>query len=216
MIDPTHILLVEDNPGDARLLREELAESGQRTWPMAHVQRLSEAVEKLGSEPFDVVLLDLSLPDSRGLETVTRTVDASPDVAVVVLTGNEDEATALEAVRQGAQDYLIKGQTSGPLLRRAIRYAIQRKAAQRERDRLIARLREALARVKQLSGLLPMCAWCKRIRDDQGYWQQVEQYIDEHSEAEFTSGICPECAKKVYDDFFDGESGPESPREPAE
>jgi PAS domain S-box-containing protein len=78
----------------------------------------------------------------------------------------------------------------------------ERKRAEEERERLIGQLQEALAEVKTLSGLLPMCASCKRIRDDKGYWQQIEAYIRDHSEAEFSHSVCPECAEKLYPEVF--------------
>lgn len=78
----------------------------------------------------------------------------------------------------------------------------QREKIEEERDRLIVELKEALAKVKQLSGFLPICASCKKIRDDKGYWNQIEAYIRDHSEAEFSHGICPDCAKKLYPDFY--------------
>jgi PAS domain S-box-containing protein len=79
----------------------------------------------------------------------------------------------------------------------------ERKQAEEERERLIGELQEALAEVKTLSGLLPICASCKSIRDDQGYWRQIEAYIQDHSEAEFSHSVCPECAKKLYPEVFD-------------
>jgi DNA-binding NtrC family response regulator len=78
----------------------------------------------------------------------------------------------------------------------------QRKAAQQEREVLIQELRQALAEVKTLSGLLPICSSCKNIRDDSGYWRQIEEYIRQHSDAEFTHGICPECVKRLYPEYF--------------
>jgi hypothetical protein len=78
----------------------------------------------------------------------------------------------------------------------------ERERAEREREKLVVELQEALGQVKKLSGLLPICASCKKIRDDGGYWQQIEEYIRDHSEAEFSHGLCPECARKLYPDFF--------------
>jgi hypothetical protein len=83
---------------------------------------------------------------------------------------------------------------------------VERKRAEQEKEKVIVQLRRALAEVKKLSGLLPICASCKKIRDDKGYWQQIEAYIRDHSEAEFSHGICPECAKKLYPDIFDHET----------
>lgn len=82
----------------------------------------------------------------------------------------------------------------------------ERKHAEEERERLIGQLQDALAEVKTLSGLLPLCASCKRIRDDKGYWQQIEAYIRDHSEAEFSHSVCPDCAKKLYPEVFDKEA----------
>jgi hypothetical protein len=79
----------------------------------------------------------------------------------------------------------------------------ERKRAEKEREKVVSKLQQALAQVKKLSGLLPICASCKKIRDDRGYWQQIEHYIAEHSEALFTHGLCPECAKKLYPDMFE-------------
>lgn len=81
----------------------------------------------------------------------------------------------------------------------------ERKRVENERERLIHELQEALAEVKTLSGLLPICSSCKKIRDDKGYWNQLESYISKHSEAEFSHGICPECAKKLYPEFYKGD-----------
>ena len=85
-----------------------------------------------------------------------------------------------------------------------------------ERDQLIQELQQALASVKSLSGLLPICASCKKIRDDQGYWEQVEAYISSHSEATFTHGLCPECFHKLYPEFEDRAPGPATTGTPAE
>jgi hypothetical protein len=84
-----------------------------------------------------------------------------------------------------------------------VRDISERKLAEQERERLIQELREALAKIKTLSGLIPICASCKKIRDDHGYWQQVDVYIREHSEAEFSHGLCPDCARRLYPEYFD-------------
>ena len=120
------ILLVEDNPADADLLAELLEVSVGVEWELVSVEFLREAIAHLGKQPFDVVLLDLSLPDSRGLETLTRLLEVAPDTAMVVMTGLDDEDLALDSVRLGAQDYIVKGQITAQLLVRTIRYAIER------------------------------------------------------------------------------------------
>jgi signal transduction histidine kinase len=142
---PTRILLVEDNPGDARLIRETLREAESLPFQLTHADRLAAAEERLAAEAYDVVLLDLSLPDAHGLETVRRTLAAGAEVPIIVLTGLDDEATAVAAVQAGAQDYLAKGRLDGTLLARAIRYAMERKRLERERVELLRSEREARA-----------------------------------------------------------------------
>jgi diguanylate cyclase (GGDEF)-like protein/PAS domain S-box-containing protein len=121
------LLLVEDNPGDARLLREMLNEQGSQATELTHVECMSEAERHLAERVFDIILLDLGLPDAQGLAAVRRAHAAAPRVPLVVLTGLDDESLATQALREGAQDYLIKGQIETRGLLRALRYAIERK-----------------------------------------------------------------------------------------
>jgi diguanylate cyclase (GGDEF)-like protein len=122
---------VEDNPGDARLVRILLSEAGpSAVFEVTHVARLGEAISRIEGAEFDVVLLDLSLPDANGLETVGRIRDAAPHLPVVVLSGLSDEEVAVQAIQVGAEDYLVKGQGGGDLIARSIRYAIERKKAE--------------------------------------------------------------------------------------
>jgi len=120
------VMLIEDNPGDARLVREMLAGGGDTQFDLQCHDRLSPALEHLAKTENDVVLLDLSLPDSQGLDTITKVHAEARQMPVVVLTGLDDETLAIEAMHQGAQDYLVKGQLDGNLLTRSIRYAIER------------------------------------------------------------------------------------------
>lgn len=139
------ILLVEDNPGDARLLRFTLQEAQSLRFDLVHASRLSEALEQVREGAFGVVLLDLSLPDAHGMETVTRMLDAAPGVPIIVLTGLTDETVAVQAVQAGAQDYLVKGSVDGGTLARAIRYAMERKRLEMERVKLLRAEQEARA-----------------------------------------------------------------------
>ncbi|WP_287587140.1 ATP-binding protein [Candidatus Borrarchaeum sp.] len=134
------VLLIEDNPGDARLIQEELAETDPLCHEITHffllhVDRLSQGLECLKNEKIDIVLLDLGLPDSLGLDTFTKLYAYSPQVPIIVLTGFDDENLAVKAVGEGAQDYLVKGKFDKNLLTRSICYAI-------ERHRLISKLRD--------------------------------------------------------------------------
>jgi PAS domain S-box-containing protein len=136
MSDKTiRILLIEDNPGDARFIREVLADTmmadpSAPALDLTCARRLSSGLKRLARGGFDVVLLDLSLPDSQGLDTFVKTYAQASGVPIIVLSGLVDKEVALEAVQKGAQDYLIKGETGGGLLVRAIRYAIERKRAE--------------------------------------------------------------------------------------
>jgi PAS domain S-box-containing protein len=123
------VLLVEDNPADARLLREAVREVEGSLIHLTHVDTLGKALARLDQERFDVVMLDLSLPDADGLQTLVRTHTRAPAVPIVVLTGLDDEDLAIRAVREGAQDYIVKGQVTSHLLVRAMRYATERKRA---------------------------------------------------------------------------------------
>jgi PAS domain S-box-containing protein len=128
--EPIRVLLLEDNPGDARLFREFLHEDSLVKVELDHVERLKTGLEYLAQGKPDVILLDLGLPDSQGLETFTQVYAQAQDMPIVVLTGLNDTEQAVEAVRAGAQDYLVKGELSGGLLVRAIHYAIERKRAE--------------------------------------------------------------------------------------
>ncbi|CAN5617147.1 hypothetical protein BH24ACT20_BH24ACT20_09560 [soil metagenome] len=125
------VLLVEDNPGDARLVEILLEEVGGIRFDLLQAPTLEKALDTLDENGFDVVLLDLSLPDSSGLETVERVRERASDVPIVVLSGQDDEETALRSLESGAEDYLVKGQGEGEIMARSIRYAIQRKRAER-------------------------------------------------------------------------------------
>jgi len=148
------LLVVEDNPGDARLLREMFNDQDANQTEVTHVESMSEAEIHLAEHPVDVILLDLGLPDARGLEAVQRTQVAAPRVPLVVLTGLDDEALAVQALQQGAQDYLIKGQIEGRGLLRALRYAIERKTLEDARKAAENQLLQAqkLESVGRLAG----------------------------------------------------------------
>ena len=120
-------LLIEDDPDDILLLKESLADIGMGKIKLDYADRLSRGLIQLGGQSYDVLLLDLNLPDSRGLDTLNTTVKRFPKLPVVVLSGLADDAITIEAVRRGAQDYLVKGEISGPLVMRVVRYAIERK-----------------------------------------------------------------------------------------
>src|ERR1700726_4835874 len=130
------VLLVEDNAGDVRLLREMFRGERPDSFELTHLLRMSEAVNHLAKGGVDVVLLDMGLPDGHGLDTVRRAHAAAPGVPVIVLTGLDDEALAAEAMKEGAQDYLIKGQIENRALPRGLRHAIERHRMQAEAEHI--------------------------------------------------------------------------------
>ncbi|HEY2898540.1 MAG TPA: ATP-binding protein [Gemmatimonadaceae bacterium] len=128
--------LVEDNPGDARLIQEMLREPPILQFRLTHSTRMDQLFENLDREPIEVLLLDLGLPDSQGMDTFHRINDRLPDLPIVIFSGADDEQLASIAVSSGAQDYLVKGRINSFLLKRAIRYAMERKRAEEEIRRL--------------------------------------------------------------------------------
>ncbi|HXJ59849.1 MAG TPA: PAS domain S-box protein [Verrucomicrobiae bacterium] len=312
------VLVIEDHPPLLRMISDMLGQAVEALFQVESTARLGDALERLAGGSIDLVLLDLNLPDSLGLDTFVSCYNRAPDIPIVVLTALEDETLAMNALREGAQDYLIKSEINPRALIRGIRYAIERKRGEearsrlaalvesshdaiiglsleglivswntgaeamfghsyeevigrpsaillppghiddmpatlkhlkaghfvkdfettrrtkegrtvhlavsvspiknsfgriigasmiardideqkrhaQEQERLINELQAALAQLKTLSGLLPICACCKKIRDDQGYWTQVEVYLMARSQAEFTHGICPDCEQR--------------------
>ena len=179
---PVHILLVEDNVAEARLLQKMLTEPGGE-FEVTHVETLTEALEQLQHRVFEAALVDLSLPDSRGLGTVEHLVAAASQLPIVVLTGLDDEALATEAIRKGAQDYLVKGEGANSLFIRAIRYARERKQAEealkeadRRKDEFLAmlahELRNPLAPISNALGLL------RQTEDDVATFRHVRTMME--------------------------------------
>jgi serine phosphatase RsbU (regulator of sigma subunit) len=144
------VLLVEDNPGDARLIREALAEAGPARFELTATDRLAPALQLLIEGRFEVVLLDLSLPDSHGLETFRAVRAETHEVPVVVLTGLADQTLAVQAVQEGAQDYLVKGEVSSAQLAHALYYAVGRHQRQRDVESALRASEEEMRVARQI------------------------------------------------------------------
>jgi PAS domain S-box-containing protein len=206
-----HLLLIEDNPGDAGLIREMLAEAKGMSFELEWTETLSEGIDRLALGGIDVVLLDLALTDSTGLETLRRLRAASPQApVVVVLSGLSDEGISFQAVQQGAQDYLIKGQVDSSLLVRSIRYALERGQEQEalrrvhvelenrvlERTAELIKANKALRNSQQLlQGILDNSTAMISVKDLQGRYMLVNHGYEKvfHSDSESLVG------KTIYD-----------------
>ncbi|MBI5374705.1 MAG: response regulator [Candidatus Schekmanbacteria bacterium] len=143
------ILIIEDNAGDVRLIQEMLRESNAFQFELETADRLSAGLKLLEKKRFDIVLLDLGLPDSQGTNTIIRAVERFPRIPVVVLTGLSDEAAGVESISKGAQDYLVKGNLNCSILARCIRHAIGRKQIEEEKENLIKELNSAKHELEQ-------------------------------------------------------------------
>lgn len=144
-MNATHVLLVEDSAGDARLIQEALHDAWAGQFVLAHAGSVADALHALEAAPYDVVLLDLSLPDAQDLQALSAVRARHPRTPIVILTGFNDEARSAAALQAGAQDYLVKGSVDGDAICRSIRYAIARTVAEQERG---ARIREQAARME--------------------------------------------------------------------
>ena len=148
------VLLVEDNQDDVVVMKRVLAGLGASDFALDAASSLAEGIAQLQRQPADIVLLDLSLPDSRGFETLTTLVARVPDVPVVVLTGLCDDATGVEAIRSGAQDYLVKGEFNGVFLMRVIQHAIERKRTERSLKELNDSLKKANGELTHMNSIM--------------------------------------------------------------
>jgi diguanylate cyclase (GGDEF)-like protein len=164
-----NVLLIEDNDIDARLTQDLLAEWSVEEFHITHVKTLTEGLSRLGQTRFDAILLDLSLPDAFGLPTVRQVHATNPSIPLVVLSGVSDQTLALQAVQQGAQDYLVKGQGHPELLARSVRYAIERK---RTEERLTY-----LAQYDHLTGLVNRSLFRDRLVQAMARSKRLQQPI---------------------------------------
>ncbi len=191
------ILIVDDNSKNIQLLGSYLRRKGYVLSFATGGRKALEMCLRKTDRPFDLVLLDVMMPGMDGFEVCRRLKQPdSPakDVPVIFLTARTGAEDAVKGFKLGAVDYVTKPFNMAELSARVETHL--------ELKRTRERLQESLEQVKLLSGLLPICSNCKKIRDDKGYWIQIENYIRDHSEADFSHGICPECAHKLYPRSF--------------
>jgi len=197
--DPkTTILNVDDDEASRYAVSRILKQAGFEVLEAASGE---EALRLVDRNP-DLIILDVNLPDIDGFE-VCRRIKSNPAtdfIPILHLSATyQDSESRVKGLEGGADSYLTHP-VEPLVLIASIRALLRIREGEAKREKLIQELQEALSKVKLLSGMLPICSSCKKIRDDKGYWNQIEAYIRDRSEAEFTHGICPECMKKLYPD----------------
>jgi CheY-like chemotaxis protein len=200
------ILIVDDVPENIQVVANLLA---KEAFQLSAAMSGRQALDMMERSLPDLVLLDVSMPEMDGYETC-RSMKANPataEIPVIFLTGRASQEDILHGFEAGGVDYVSKPFSHPELLARVHTHLHLRRLVELERKER-QQLEESLAKIKQLSGLLPICARCKCIRDDQGYWNQLEKYLTSHAEVEFTHGICPNCAKVLYPEVFQGRGEP--------
>lgn len=194
------VLIVDDVEENVEILYSILKDQGLRFAVALNVQQLHESLER---ELPDLILLDVMLPDGNGFEVAEGLKHNNPDksIPIIFITARAHMQDKLEGFRVGGVDYITKPFEDLEVLARVSTH-IELQSIRKEQSRLISELQAALAEVKQLRGIIPICANCKKMRDDKGYWMQVEHYLREHSDAEFSHSLCPDCLHELYPDLM--------------
>jgi DNA-binding NarL/FixJ family response regulator len=194
MISRGKILIVEDETSFADELKERLAR--MRYSPLGVATTGSDAIQHADEHRPDLVIMDMHLAGLvDGIEAAEQ-IHAGFQIPVVYVSSHSDEYTMERAKVTDPFGYLFRPFEDREL-EIILEMALYRHRMEQEREGLIRELQEALTQVRQLSGLLPICVSCKKIRDDRGYWGRVEEYIQKHSRAKFTHGYCPDCARRL-------------------
>ena len=201
MHQQVNILVVEDDPSVSTVLCTRLESLGYQV--VATATTGLEAVSRFFRHHPDLVTMDILLEgEMNGLQAAARIAEVS-DVPIIFMTCLSDPTVFEQAIQTNPYGYIVKPYDTHEL-RSAIEIAVIKHRTAKEREALIGRLQKALDEVKTLRGLLPICASCKRIRnDDNATWQPIEAYIADHSEADFTHGICPDCARRLYPELYE-------------
>ena len=202
---PIAVLYVEDEPitrsAVARMLK-------RRVETLYEAENGKEGLELFKRHRPNIVISDIRMPVLDGIEMSKEIKLLDKNSKIILTTAHSDASILLDSIEVGVDKYILKPLDMDTLYAAMDQCAetvmLERQIQQQniEKDQLIVKLQEALENVKKLSGLIPICSNCKKIRNDEGYWKQIEGYISEHSEARFSHGICPDCAKKIYSEFL--------------
>lgn len=196
------ILVVEDSLVDVRSLLKVLEDQ----YAVDVVQSGEDALAVIDSLAPDLILLDVMLPGISGLEVCRKITHTKryADIPVIIVTGRTRQSDLYDGFEAGAADYIkkpfaeIELRTRIRAVLRLKHYVGMLKHSNAEKERLINELKEVSGRIKALSELLPICSHCRRIRDDQGYWEQLDEYMTKHADIQFSHGLCPDCIKELY------------------
>lgn len=209
-------ILIVDDSVDNRLLFKYILENAGYT-DVLTAGSAYDAFKVLGVENpseadsvVDLILMDIMMPEMDGIEACRqiKSVERLRDIPIIMVTAKTEEKDIEDAFSVGAMDYITKPLRGIELLVRSRSALSLKKEIDRRKNReqellnLNRELKNSIETIKTLRGLIPICANCKKIRDDKGYWNQIESYIQKHSEAEFSHGICPECARKLYPELY--------------
>jgi CheY-like chemotaxis protein len=204
------ILIVDDSPDQQALLRSILGKAGHSDILIADSAKSAFVTLRLEAQAppssIDLILMDVLMPEQDGVEACReiKRREHLRDIPIIMVTAKSDLSNLQAAFAAGAIDYITKPVNIVELLARVssaltLKQEMDcRKARELELRRSNDALQKALKEVKVLRGLIPICASCKKIRNDGGFWQQLEEYLGEHSEAEFSHGLCQPCIKKLY------------------
>jgi CheY-like chemotaxis protein len=207
---PASILVVEDEGITAADLQDRLESLGYEIagWATSG----EEAIELARCKKPNLVLMDIMLKgEMNGIEAA-RIIRSEMSLPVIFLSANSNDSVLNQAKMSEPFAYLLKPFEERQL-RTNIEMALYKCRMEREREQLLHELQTALAKIKTLSGLLPICAWCKDVRDDDGYWMKVEAYFQVHSSAKFSHSLCPDCAATHFGECGFGEARPALPVE---
>lgn len=195
------VLIADDDVVLRRALRAHLERWGFEVLECADGQEAWTALQQ--PEPPPLAIVDWNMPGKDGVALCHELRERKPlaGIYVMLLTSNQEKKDVIAGLESGADDYVTKPVHWDELHAR-LRIGVRLVSLQQTLAARVAELQDALTNVRTLSGLLPICAYCKRIRDDGDYWRQIEQYVSEHSSAQFSHGICPEClADQIQGEF---------------
>jgi CheY-like chemotaxis protein len=201
-INPPRILVIEDEAIVAADIQDRLEALGYIVagWGTTG----AEALDLARTTQPDLILMDIMLKGPMNGIQAAHLVRVELGIPVIFLTANSDEAVLEQAKISEPFAYLLKPFEERQL-RTNIEMALYKSRMERERERLLKELQDAISTIKTLSGLLPICAWCKSVRDDSGYWMRVEQFVEQHSKATFSHSVCPQCANRYFGPEMNGE-----------